>query len=102
MSRIRITGRSYSMSTVVQSSLVTAIPVAVPLAPATDSPAQQFARNGFVSIQSLTTPQDIARIRSLLDPLFDRFDSLGERAVDIAGPRVPGAALRSPEINEAV
>jgi Phytanoyl-CoA dioxygenase (PhyH) len=69
---------------------------------ATSSAAQQFAEDGFLSIQSLTTPQDIALIRSLLDPLFDRFDSLGERAVDIAGPRVPGAAMRSPEINEAV
>jgi len=68
----------------------------------TESPAQQFAQNGFLEIQSLTTPADIARIRSLLDPLFDRFDSLGARAVDIAGPRVPGAGMRSPEINEAV
>ena len=84
------------MSTVVQPSLVTPLPGRVPLAPATDSLAAQFAHNGFVSIQSLTTPEDIARIRSLLDPLFDRFDSLGERAVDIAGPRIPGAAMRSP------
>jgi hypothetical protein len=69
---------------------------------ATDSPAQQFAENGFLSIRSVTTAQDIALIRSLLDPLFDRFDSLGARAVDIAGPRIPGMAMRSPEINEAV
>jgi hypothetical protein len=68
----------------------------------TESPAQQFARNGFLPIPSLTTPADIARIRSLLDPLFERFDSLGPRAVDIAGPRVPGVSIRSPEINEAV
>jgi len=68
----------------------------------TESPAQQFARNGFLEIPSLTTPADIARIRSLLDPLFERFDSLGERAVDIAGPRVAGVSMRSPEINEAV
>ena len=90
------------MSTVVQPSLVMPLPGSVAPAPATDSPARQFAQNGFVSIQSLTTPEDIARIRSLLDPLFERFDSLGERAVDIAGPRIPGAAMRSPEINEAV
>src|ERR1700733_11505620 len=64
--------RRVSMSTVVQPSLVNAIPVAVPLALATaDSPARQFAQNGFASIQSLTTPEDITRIRSLLDPLFD-------------------------------
>jgi hypothetical protein len=91
------------MSTVVQSSLVNGINEDAPLAPsAPDSLAQQFTRNGFASIQALTTPEDISRIRSLLDPLFDRFDSLGERAVDIAGPRVPGTAMRSPEINEAV
>jgi len=68
----------------------------------TDSPAQEFFRNGFLSLQSLTTADDIALIRSLLDPLFAKFDSLGDRAVDIAGPRVEGAAPRSPEINEAV
>jgi Phytanoyl-CoA dioxygenase (PhyH) len=70
--------------------------------PAADLPAQQFATNGFLSIQSLTTAEDIALIRSLLDPLFEKFDSLGERAVDLAGPRAPGVAPRSPEINEAV
>ena len=64
--------------------------------------ARRFAQNGFLSIDSLTTLNDIARIRSLLDPLFEKFDTLGERAVDIAGPRAPGEALRSPEINEAV
>src|SRR4051812_46911709 len=90
------------MSMVVQPSLVTHLPASVPLTPTAASPAQQFAQNGFVSIQSLTTSEDIARIRSLLDSLFERFDSLGERAVDIAGPRIPGAAMRSPEINEAL
>ena len=64
--------------------------------------ARRFAQNGFLSIDSLTTLNDIARVRSLLDPLFEKFDTLGERAVDIAGPRAPGEALRSPEINEAV
>jgi hypothetical protein len=41
-------------------------------------------------------------IRSLLDPLFDKFDWLGDRAVDLGGPREPGMALRSPEVNEAL
>src|SRR5512140_2217454 len=92
--------RRVCMSTVFQPSLVNGIPVAVPLAPAVAaSPAQPFAQNGVASTQALTTPEDIARIRSLLDPLFDRFDSLGDRAVDIAGPRAPGNSLRSPEIN---
>src|SRR3954464_15914213 len=90
------------MSMVVQPSLVMPPSGSVAQAPAVDSPARQFAQNGFVSIQSLTTPEDIARIRSLSDPLFERFDSLGERAVDIAGPRIPGAAMRPLEINEAV
>jgi hypothetical protein len=95
------------MSTVVQPILVSGAAAgsdgSVPLdRSATSLAARQFAANGFLSIQSLTTPQDIALIRSLLDPLFDRFDSLGDRAVDIAGPRVAGAAMRSPEINEAV
>jgi len=95
------------MSTVNQPLLVNTASIgavgSVPLVrPATPSAAQQFAENGFLSIQSLTTVQDIARIRSLLDPLFDRFTSLGERAVDLAGPQVPGVAPRSPEINEAV
>jgi hypothetical protein len=62
---------------------------------------ESFARDGFLSIESLTTVDDIELIRSLLDPLFDRFDSLGERAVDLAGAREPGVALRSPEVNEA-
>jgi hypothetical protein len=61
---------------------------------------QLFAREGFLAIDSLTTPDDVALIRSLLDPLFDRFESLGERAVDLAGPRESGVAPRSPEINE--
>jgi hypothetical protein len=95
------------MSTVIQPILVNGGSVgAAALVPAersgTASPAKQFAENGFLSIQSLTTAQDIALIRSLLDPLFDKFDTLGDRAVDIAGPRVPGVAMRSPEINEAV
>jgi Phytanoyl-CoA dioxygenase (PhyH) len=64
--------------------------------------AEDFARNGFASIPALTTTQDIELIRSLLDPLFERFATLGDRAVDLAGPLEPGAPLRSPEINEAL
>jgi len=69
--------------------------------PATVS-AADFARNGFLSIPALTTEADTEQIRALLDPLFARFDTLGERAVDLAGPRTPGQPLRSPEINEAL
>jgi hypothetical protein len=64
--------------------------------------AGNFAQNGFASIPDLTTLEDIELIRSLLDPLFERFDALGDRAVDLAGPRAAGAPLRSPEVNEAL
>ena len=60
--------------------------------PTLDDPAisaEGFARDGFLSIESLTTLEDIELIRSLLDPLFDKFHSLGDRAVDLAGPREP-------------
>jgi hypothetical protein len=61
-----------------------------------------FERDGCLTLSSLTTAGDIELIRSLLDPLFDRFDTLGERAVDLAGPCESGVPLRSPEVNEAV
>jgi Phytanoyl-CoA dioxygenase (PhyH) len=64
--------------------------------------AARFARDGFASIPTLTTAKDITRLRTLLDPLFARFDTLGERAVDLAGTRLPGVAPKSPEVNEAV
>jgi Phytanoyl-CoA dioxygenase (PhyH) len=64
--------------------------------------AEAFARDGFLSLDSLTTPDDIELIRSLLDPLFERFESLGDRAIDYAGRREPGAPPRVPEINQAV
>lgn len=61
----------------------------------------RFEQDGFLSIPGVTTVADIEQIRALLDPLFARFDSLGDRAVDLAGPRLPSQPLRSPEINEA-
>ena len=99
--------RSFELSTVIQSVLAhvgtDAVNAALPSSRLSAlSPAQEFDKNGFLSIRSLTTANDIALIRSLLDPLFAKFDSLGDRAVDIAGPRVAGVAPRSPEINEAV
>jgi hypothetical protein len=41
---------------------------------------ETYQRDGYLRIDSLTTADDIARIRSLLQPLFDRFDSLGRNA----------------------
>jgi Phytanoyl-CoA dioxygenase (PhyH) len=62
--------------------------------------SRKFAEDGFARLEAVTTAEDIAKVRSLLDPLFDKFDSLGERAFDLAGPLGPGAAPKSPEINE--
>src|SRR5580700_3150830 len=62
----------------------------------------RFRRDGFLQIESLTTAEDIAHIRSLLDPLFDRFESIGPNAVDIGGPQERSAPPRQPEINEAI
>ena len=66
-----------------------------------DGIATGFEQHGYAVLESLTTVEDIAQVRRLLDPLFDRFDSLGERAFDLAGPLAPGAAPKSPEVNEA-
>ncbi|HEX3846188.1 MAG TPA: phytanoyl-CoA dioxygenase family protein [Steroidobacteraceae bacterium] len=66
-----------------------------------DDLPERFERDGFAVLDALTTADDIERIKSLLDPLFDRFDTLGERAFDLAGPSTDGAAPKSPEVNEA-
>jgi phytanoyl-CoA dioxygenase PhyH len=66
------------------------------------SAVELFKTYGFVRIESLTTAADIAQIRALLDPLFEKFESFGNHAVDLAGPALPGARPRSPEINEAI
>src|ERR1700690_174938 len=63
--------------------------------------SERFNRDGFAVVDSLTTAEDVVRIRSLLDPLFERFDTLGDRAFDLAGPMLPGASPKSPEVNEA-
>jgi hypothetical protein len=60
----------------------------------------RFDRDGYLTIPSVTSVADIVRIRSLLDPLFEKFETLGTRAVDIAGPYRPGESPRSPEIGE--
>jgi hypothetical protein len=64
--------------------------------------ATAFEQDGFLSIEALTTADDIALIRSLLDPLFARLDTLGDRSFDLAGQRAAGAPLKVPEVNEAV
>lgn len=67
---------------------------------AEESLKSRFDRDGYLSLDRITTSHDIARIRSLLDPLFERFDSLGNLAIELAGPHRAGTTLRSPEINE--
>ena len=62
---------------------------------------EQFARDGFAVLPHLATATEIARVHSLLDPLFDGFDTFGDRAVDLAGPIVPGVGLRTPELRSA-
>src|SRR5438034_493744 len=83
----------WKMSSVMSPSMASPV-----VAPANEV----FERDGCLTLNSLTTPADIELIRSLLDPLFDKFDTLGDRAVDLAGPREAGVPLRSPEINEVV
>lgn len=76
----------------------------IPVSTAADPPVALlktlFDRDGYLSIDSLTTPADIVKIRSLLDPLFEKFDLLGERAIELSGAHRTGTPLRSPEINE--
>ncbi|MGO9994715.1 MAG: phytanoyl-CoA dioxygenase family protein [Steroidobacteraceae bacterium] len=62
----------------------------------------RYAEKGFIQVESLTTPDDIATIRSLIDPLFDKFGSLPGNAVILAGSPGPSTSPRQPEINEAV
>jgi ectoine hydroxylase-related dioxygenase (phytanoyl-CoA dioxygenase family) len=66
-----------------------------------DDLSGRFEQNGYAVLEAITTADDIAHVRALLDPLFDKFDSLGERAFDLAGPLAPGGAPKSPEVNEA-
>lgn len=57
----------------------------------------QFAVDGFLKIDALTTANDLEHIRAILDPLFATFDRLpSSQAVDLAGS---GDKKRTPEIN---
>jgi hypothetical protein len=63
----------------------------------------QFATNGFLTIESLTTPEDLGQIRRLLDPLFEEFSTLPSgRAFDLGGVSKGAQKPRSPEVNRAV
>ena len=60
----------------------------------------QFDRDGYLSLSNFTTAGELDHIGSLLDPLFARFDSLGELAIELSGAHRAGSPLRSPEINQ--
>ena len=60
----------------------------------------QFDRDGYLSLDNITTAAELAHVGSLLDPLFARFDSLGELAIELSGAHRAGTPLRSPEINQ--
>lgn len=60
----------------------------------------RFDRDGYIALNDVTSREELIRIQSLLDPLFARFDSLGDLAIELSGAHRAGTALRSPEINE--
>jgi len=60
----------------------------------------QFDRDGYLELDQITSREELTHIRSLLDPLFARFDSLGDLAIELSGAHRAGSPLRSPEINE--
>lgn len=59
-----------------------------------------FDRDGYISLDNVTTAGELTQIGTLLDPLFARFDSLGELAIELSGAHRAGTPLRSPEINQ--
>jgi hypothetical protein len=70
--------------------------VTTDLAPLPAARLADFRRDGFLVIHQVTTTEDLALVRSLLDALFDRFDALPAGvANDLAGagagapPRIP-------------
>jgi ectoine hydroxylase-related dioxygenase (phytanoyl-CoA dioxygenase family) len=62
----------------------------------------QFHREGFLALQAITTPEDVAHIRELLDGLFARFDELPkDLALDLGDVKTHGGKQRTPQINMA-
>ena len=60
----------------------------------------QYDRDGYLALNNITSAEEVARIRALLDTLYARFDSLGDRAIELSGAHRSGTPLRSPEIND--
>src|SRR5690606_24036560 len=63
------------------------------------SPIQidQYREEGFLRLPTLLEPEDIQELRSLLDPLFERFDDLPRANTRDLGARgePPGSTVRS-------
>jgi ectoine hydroxylase-related dioxygenase (phytanoyl-CoA dioxygenase family) len=65
----------------------------------TTSQIAQFHRTGFLSLNDLTTKEDLAYIGDTLDELVAHFHALPpSRTNDLAGPKVPGRPPVVPEI----
>ena len=60
---------------------------------------QQLARDGFLVVHGITDGQDVAKVRSLIEPLFDRRVGFKEgRQFDMAGVEDEKKAPRLPQI----
>lgn len=66
------------------------------------SQIQSFHRHGFLALDRITSPDDVALIRRLLEGLFARFDELpGDLALDLGDVKNHAGAQRTPQINAA-
>ncbi len=74
-----------------------------PLPPLTAEEIARFHRLGFLALPRFTTVEDVARLRRILIPLYERFHALPARvAVDLGDEARPAGAFQIPEINWAV
>lgn len=69
----------------------------------TGEQVSQYHREGFLRLDQFTTVEDIARVRDLIDGLFDRFDQLPkELAFDLGDVKHHDGRRVVPQINTAV
>lgn len=63
----------------------------------------QYHREGFLILESITTPEDVELIREMLDGLFDRYEQLPkDLTVDLGEEIGHKGKLRSPQINNPI
>ena len=61
----------------------------------------QLHREGYLCLESFTTPDDVALIRSLIDGLYDRFEDLPkDLAYDLGDEKVHDGQQQTPQIND--